>query len=416
VRRYIKGLYHEMNDWIEINRLRCSQLLLYSTMYAEDYMTQFLDDLLVAIYRNIIDKENVIIYDNVSLTVKLLGRYCKPLGYQELLISAIRNEVAAFYSFTQNGATKTFGLLFYGAIELMPTTVDICYKVEGIMNDFIKAVDEILLDGLDIDLAGYLMDTLDVMVEGLLKKKAEGLDDIHRFTAPYLRPILIMAIRCLGVFYAFKINGKEDPENITKSKAKVFRVMDALTELSEHPEENYFKAQLPSIMTEYFSSLNMGQLGTFAVQSDKWRLYYALFELMTPELLRIEVTPTDPSNPIYRRAPKPEPINHDYTPGDWDDYHDRGPNLGRGPTPTEEKSIEAPATEEPATQEPATEKKTTEEPATEEPTKDKEIRFRDVEDEGEDLDELPVVCTLTDEEKKKIDEFKQENKERRVKE
>ena len=106
----------------------------------------------------------------------------------------------------------------YGAIELMPTTVDICYKVEGLMNDFIKAVDEILLDGLDIDLAGYLIQSLDVMIEGFLMKKAEGLDDIHRFMTPYLRPILIMTIRCLGVFYAFKINSKEDPEHIIISK------------------------------------------------------------------------------------------------------------------------------------------------------------------------------------------------------
>jgi len=81
VRRYIRGLYGEMNDWIEVNRLRCSQLLLYSTMYAEDYMTQFLDELLVAIYRNIIDKENKIIHENISKTIKLLGRYCKPIGY-----------------------------------------------------------------------------------------------------------------------------------------------------------------------------------------------------------------------------------------------------------------------------------------------------------------------------------------------
>jgi hypothetical protein len=39
VRRYLKGLFAELNDWIEVHRERCSNLMLYSIMYAEDYMT-----------------------------------------------------------------------------------------------------------------------------------------------------------------------------------------------------------------------------------------------------------------------------------------------------------------------------------------------------------------------------------------
>ena len=39
VRRYIKAIYKEMSDWIEENSERTSNLLLYSIIYCEDFMT-----------------------------------------------------------------------------------------------------------------------------------------------------------------------------------------------------------------------------------------------------------------------------------------------------------------------------------------------------------------------------------------
>jgi hypothetical protein len=54
---------------------------LFSTIYSEDYMTQFLDELLVAMYKVVIDKSNKDIADNIKLTLRLIGRYCKPSAY-----------------------------------------------------------------------------------------------------------------------------------------------------------------------------------------------------------------------------------------------------------------------------------------------------------------------------------------------
>jgi len=39
VRRYLKALYNEVNDWIDENRERSSSLLLSSIIYTEDFMT-----------------------------------------------------------------------------------------------------------------------------------------------------------------------------------------------------------------------------------------------------------------------------------------------------------------------------------------------------------------------------------------
>jgi len=78
VRRYLKALYNEINDWIEENRERSAQLLLCSIIYTEDFMTQYLDHLLVAMYKSVLEPTNKVIKQIIPLTLKLLGRYCSP--------------------------------------------------------------------------------------------------------------------------------------------------------------------------------------------------------------------------------------------------------------------------------------------------------------------------------------------------
>ena len=58
VRRYLKALYAEIGAWQEGHQERASNLLLFSICYVEEFMTQYLDHLLVAMYKSILNKEN----------------------------------------------------------------------------------------------------------------------------------------------------------------------------------------------------------------------------------------------------------------------------------------------------------------------------------------------------------------------
>lgn len=69
-----------------------------------------------------------------------------------MIIQAIRNELAAFYAFTQAGSLKAFGHVFDGAIELLPETKDL-ELIEGLLKDFVEAVKTVVIDGLDLELA-----------------------------------------------------------------------------------------------------------------------------------------------------------------------------------------------------------------------------------------------------------------------
>ena len=45
-----------------------------------------------------------------------------------------------------------------------------------ITKDFIKAINDCFIDSIDIETAGYLVETLDVMISEICKKNQQGVD------------------------------------------------------------------------------------------------------------------------------------------------------------------------------------------------------------------------------------------------
>ena len=58
-------------------------------------MTQFLDHLMVAMYKVVNSKENKIISSNIPRAFKMIGRYCMPYSYECHSLTAIKNELAS---------------------------------------------------------------------------------------------------------------------------------------------------------------------------------------------------------------------------------------------------------------------------------------------------------------------------------
>jgi len=159
VRRYLRALFKEIGDWIEEHAERASNLLLYSICYGEEFMTQFLDHLLISMYKSVLKNDNKLIQHNIPLCFRLLGRYVAPNSYGPLVIQAIKNELASFYSYTAPGSLKAFGYMFAGSLELLIEGQDVS-RVSDIMRDFMKAIKESVIDCLDIETADYLVETL----------------------------------------------------------------------------------------------------------------------------------------------------------------------------------------------------------------------------------------------------------------
>lgn len=78
-----------------------------------------MDHLLVAVYKAMLNRENKVVSKHIITSCRLLGRYVKNAQYSPLVIRAIRNELASFYSSTASGSLLTYGYLIAGSIELL---------------------------------------------------------------------------------------------------------------------------------------------------------------------------------------------------------------------------------------------------------------------------------------------------------
>ena len=174
VRRYLKALYNEIGDWIEEHAERASNLLLFSICYTEEFVTQYLDHMLIAMYRAILVK-NKTIFKNVTHSLRLIGRYTVAKSYDEMLGKALRNEMASYYTFTQIGSLRCFGYLFAGSIELLQPGQDLASTAQLFAN-FIKSVKECVIETLDIESSNYLLETLEVLLKEIVLKKSQGVD------------------------------------------------------------------------------------------------------------------------------------------------------------------------------------------------------------------------------------------------
>jgi hypothetical protein len=51
-----------------------------------------------------------------------------------------------------------------------------------------------------------------------------------------------------------------------------------LTELSGITGQTYFQSQLAGMVTEFLSKQPIENIGSWTIMSDKWRLFYAIFD------------------------------------------------------------------------------------------------------------------------------------------
>lgn len=198
-------------------------------------------------YKAILEKENKVVMKNIPECFRVLGRYCPPKSYNKLVMHAIKNELASVYSYTQTGAIKAFGHLFKGAIELMNEKMDLS-KVHELLNDFIFAIKECVLDSLDQETAPLLLYTLDVMCEELVIRKNKGVD--ISIMHEHMKDLFYFVIKSAGVLNNFKFINKPEPDNIRQDKAKAQRILDNLQKISENPEADFFEFYLADFFNE----------------------------------------------------------------------------------------------------------------------------------------------------------------------
>jgi len=121
LRRYIKNLCKEFNSIEETIRARISNLLLFSVIYSEDAVIEFLDQILFSLARELVknkpNKQNMPILEPIYKTLKILGRFCDFDSIANLIFPTLLGDLNANYAEIQRGSLMCFRYLVEGHLE-----------------------------------------------------------------------------------------------------------------------------------------------------------------------------------------------------------------------------------------------------------------------------------------------------------
>jgi len=288
VRRYLSALYKEIQDWLEEARERASNLLLCCIVYTEDYMTQFLDHLLVSLYKALMCTESAKVKQTLQTCLHLIGRFSNPNSYGPLVISALRNELASYIQHTQNGAIKAIGYMLAGTIEALPDGNDLG-RIERVIDEFVTAVNEVVLDSLYFDSAGYLIDTVGVICDALIEKKELDIGAFKKHEYAWF----YMIVRSQGVLSLHELLGKAESERDRESRKKAESLFTKLALLFNN--DDFYRNN----MVTYFEKLEGGSKN-WTMQSFNWRTFYVISSRLTLKDLTLKLS--DQTTLLYDRV------------------------------------------------------------------------------------------------------------------
>ena len=89
------------------------------------------------------------------------------------------------------------------------------------------------------------------IVSACVEKLREGVDPTW-LIRPHLKDIMLFALKALATFQSFMLQGKPDPEHITKAKDMIKSLFASLTELSDDPEKSFFDANISQVISDSF--------------------------------------------------------------------------------------------------------------------------------------------------------------------
>lgn len=120
-RRYIKNICKEFDAIDESTRVRVANLLLFSIIYNEENITEYLDEIFICFEREM-SKTKGINHDirtPLIKALKLIGRFCDYESITNLIFPTIEGKLNANYPDIQRGALSCFKYIFEGHLEAL---------------------------------------------------------------------------------------------------------------------------------------------------------------------------------------------------------------------------------------------------------------------------------------------------------
>lgn len=116
-------------------------MIIYGAIYTENYLTQYLDDMIPQLLASVIphEKEDVPCCRKIERMFYYIGRYCEQSTYLHIMKSALEGKLVQNEEFIK-ASLKALTRLFEGSLEAVPQEEGLCHKKSEIieMLDVIK--------------------------------------------------------------------------------------------------------------------------------------------------------------------------------------------------------------------------------------------------------------------------------------
>lgn len=174
LRRYIKNLCKEFDAIEESIRLRVCNLILFSIIYAEDGIIEYLDQIFLCFEREVIKTNtNKEIYETIVKSLKMIGRFIDYESITNLLFPTIKGDLNANHSEIQRGSLVCLKYIFQGHIDSV-CNESYPYGIFGNkrLEDMIETIDtKKFIDYLDYKTALELIDFYSIIISSINSKK-----------------------------------------------------------------------------------------------------------------------------------------------------------------------------------------------------------------------------------------------------
>jgi hypothetical protein len=236
LRRYIKNLCKEYESIEEGIKIRVSNLILYSIIYAEDSIIEYLDQIFLCFQKEItrvkagkgITKDSVQIVEPMIKSLKLLGRFCDYESITKLIYPTIVGDLNASYPDIQKGGLICLRYILIGHLESISGGFGIFEEKLGELSQTLTC--RKFIEYLDSSTGMELIDFYENLFSLLNEKKEKFGDSLNQITQ-HLDSIFDQIIQGLGAVAIFDIHGVSNNETISKIEKYLNSINKNINEL-----------------------------------------------------------------------------------------------------------------------------------------------------------------------------------------
>lgn len=237
LRRYIKNLCKEYESIEEGIKIRVSNLILFSIVYTEDAIIEYLDQIFLCFQKEItrvkasrgVTKDSILIIEPMIKSLKLLGRFCDFESITKLIYPTISGDLNANYPDIQKGGLICLRYILIGHLESISEGFGIFEEKIGELSQTMtsRKFIEYLDSSTGMELIEFYENLFCLLNE---KKEKFGEKSLKQFSQ-YLDSIFDQIIQGLGAVAIFDIHGVSNNETISKIEKYLHSINKNVNEL-----------------------------------------------------------------------------------------------------------------------------------------------------------------------------------------